>query len=359
MGSLTFQPDFAVHPGEILRETLEEHGMSQSELAIRIGQTEKAVSQMINGNASVSCETALKLERALGVPARFWNNLQSLWQEHQTTEAARSQLAEHPDWLKLIPWSELVARKVVEDVSDRAEKLSQALSFFGVADVPAWWKLWGRPGYSFKRTGNSIKHPGKVAAWLRLGEVAASQIDCQPYKRETFVAALSQIRSLTPKPLKTVWPQTVSLCASAGVAVTLTKPIPSAGIDGATRWLAKDRAMIQVSGRYQTEDSLWFAFFHEAAHIILHGKKAVFLEGIGADSAEENEANEFAANMLIPPKSGDLANLKRKTNAATQSAIGAFARSISVAPGIVRGRMQHDGLLHPSACHGLKRKIRR
>jgi HTH-type transcriptional regulator / antitoxin HigA len=357
MGGLTFQPDYAVHPGEILRESLEERGMAQSELAIRIGQTEKAVCQMVQGNAPVSCETALKLERALGMPARFWNNLQSIWQEQQVRDASREQLAEHPDWLKLIPWPELVTRGAVEDSTDKADRLARALAFFGVADVPAWWKLWGRPGYAFKRSGNSVKHPGKVAAWLRLGELAASRVECQPFDRDAFLAALKRIRSLTCQPLGSVWPEAVSLCAEAGVAVTLTKPIPSAGIDGATRWLTKDRALIQVSGRHQWEDVLWFAFFHEAGHVLMHGKRAIFLEGMGADSQEEHEANTFAANLLIPPAAGDLSSLKRRSMPATQKAIGDFARSIEVAPGIVRGRMQHDGLLAPSACHGLKRRI--
>ena len=64
-----FSPDFAVAPGVTLAETLSAKGMPQSELSIRTGLAEKTISQIMNGVAPISFDTALKLEAALGVPA--------------------------------------------------------------------------------------------------------------------------------------------------------------------------------------------------------------------------------------------------------------------------------------------------
>jgi addiction module HigA family antidote len=69
----TFSPDYAVAPGETLREVIEAKGISQTDLAIRTGLADKTISQIMNGVAPISFETAEKLEMVLGVPARFWN----------------------------------------------------------------------------------------------------------------------------------------------------------------------------------------------------------------------------------------------------------------------------------------------
>jgi len=77
MSTITlFQPDYAIHPGETLSETLEEIGMSQAELAQRMGRPLQMISEIIQGKKAITAETALQLERATGVPANFWNSSQ-------------------------------------------------------------------------------------------------------------------------------------------------------------------------------------------------------------------------------------------------------------------------------------------
>ena len=68
-----YTPDYAVPPGTTLKETLDEKGISQAQLAVRTGLAEKTISQIVNGIAPISYETAGKLELVLGIPARFWN----------------------------------------------------------------------------------------------------------------------------------------------------------------------------------------------------------------------------------------------------------------------------------------------
>jgi Zn-dependent peptidase ImmA (M78 family) len=143
------------------------------------------------------------------------------------------------------------------------------------------------------------------------------------------------------------------LCAQAGVAVVFVREIPGSGISGATRWLSAEKAMVLLSLRYKRDDQLWFTFFHEVGHILLHGKKAVFLEGEGQSDKDEKEreADRFAADILIPPK--DAAQLPYL---GSKAAIVEFAKSVGVSPGIVAGRWQHETQQY-SRFQDLKRKL--
>ena len=76
-----YSPDYAIPPGETIRELLETKGVTQADLAALSGLTEKTISQIINGTAPLSNETAEKLEMVLGVPARFWNTRESHYRE--------------------------------------------------------------------------------------------------------------------------------------------------------------------------------------------------------------------------------------------------------------------------------------
>jgi len=76
-----FQPDYAIPPGETLREILEERGMTQADLAIHTGMAEEMISKIISGNAPITHETAHRLELALGVSASFWNNRELAYRE--------------------------------------------------------------------------------------------------------------------------------------------------------------------------------------------------------------------------------------------------------------------------------------
>ena len=348
-----FSPDFAVAPGVTLAETLSAKGMPQSELSIRTGLAEKTISQIMNGVAPISFDTALKLEAALGVPARFWNNLERNYQEAQAQIAQAECLEADLAWLKTVPVRELVLGKFIEESTDKVRTLRDVLHFYGVTDVSAWNRLWVQPTVAFRRTRAKDLKVGAASAWIRMGEMIASQITCQPYDAAKFRAALGQLRELTVASPTTWHDEMVRRCAEAGIAVTFIPAIPGAGISGVTKWLSPEKALIQLSLLYKNDGSFWFTFFHEAAHVLLHGKKDVFLEGDSpSDDEKEREADEFARNLLIPRvKSSELKTLR------TERAIRDFARQIGVSAGIVVGRMQHDRVVYPNVFNSLKRKL--
>lgn len=348
-----YEPDYAVPPGRTLQETIESIGMSQTELALRTGRTLKTINEIIQGKAAITAETALQLERVLGVPARFWNNLERNYRADLASIEERNRFESSMAWASQFPRRELAKLGAISAVEGKAALVIEMLNFFGIASPDAWERTWTETNVAFRRSPAFQSSPGSVSAWLRLGELAARQIPCQAYDRARFRLAISSARSLTVKPIGFAQSELTRLCAQAGVAVVFVPELPKTHVSGATRWLSATKALIQLSLRYKSDDQLWFCFFHESAHILLHGKREVFLEEKCDENADEAEANEFARDTLIPPAryraftaSGDFSRV----------AIQRFAESIDIAPGIVVGRLQHDRLIAFSACNDLKQR---
>ncbi|MES0489856.1 MAG: HigA family addiction module antitoxin [Leptospirales bacterium] len=70
-----YKPDYSVHPGEYLEEVLESRGIKKTELAERLNVSEKHISQIVNAHVGLTSELSLQLEKALGISANIWNNM--------------------------------------------------------------------------------------------------------------------------------------------------------------------------------------------------------------------------------------------------------------------------------------------
>lgn len=351
MTSNQYVPDYLVPPGEILEEYLEGYSMTQTELADRTGLTKKTINEIIKGKSPITSETALKLERSLGRPAHFWNNLERQFQEDRSRLAEKKRLEKQLDWLKRVPVSQLTKLGWLPKQKDKVAQLTEVLRFFGVASPEQWATVWREHQVAYRQTKRFEACAESVSAWLRKGEIEARQIRCKPFKKKDFFKALNGIRDLTMEAPEVFQPQLVEMCASAGVAVVFVPELPKAGVYGATRWIG-NKAVIQLSLRYKSNDHLWFTFFHEAGHILKHGRKEIFIEGNGLDNEKEEEANAFARDRLIPQAA--LRKFIQSWDGRSLAPIETFAQKIKIAPGIVVGRLQHDKLLPNSHGNGLK-----
>ena len=125
--------DLAVPPGELLAEELEARGMTQKELAGRTGRPEQKISEIINGKKSITHDTALELEKVLGISAEFWVNLEASYQLTKARLREKSELERQEDWLEFFPVRELRARDCIPRTRDKRETVAALLRFFGVA----------------------------------------------------------------------------------------------------------------------------------------------------------------------------------------------------------------------------------
>lgn len=349
-----YAPDIVTPPGETLLEMLEERGMTQSDLADRTGRSKKTVNEIIKGKATITPATSLLLERVLGVSASFWNEREQQYRESLARQAERSSLEGQVSWLEQFPIKEMVKMKWIDGSDDLVESLSQVLSFFGIASPTQWKNVW-ETNVAYRQSPAFESDPFAVSAWLRKGEIEALQIDCAPYDADRFISALGVVRNLTMQSPEVFQSETIRVCAEAGVAVAFVPEIPKVRASGAARWISPTKGMIQVNLRYKTDDQLWFTFFHEAGHILKHGKRDVFIEDGGEQDAKEEEANKFAADFLIP--SAAYRTFAMRIGHYSKAEIVDFANRIGIAAGIVVGRLQHDKKLPVSNCNDLKKTL--
>ncbi len=330
-----FTPDYAIPPGETLKETMESLEMTQKELAKRTGLTVQSLNRIFKGEQPINYETAGKLELVTGVPARFWNDLEAQYREQLEKIRELENLKKNLDWLKTIPVSELQKRGLIAQSEEKSEQVREILKFFGVSAVSAWDEIWIKPKVAARRSPCFESIPGHAATWIRQGEIIAQKIECKPFDKKLFREMLNEIRGLTVEHPKVFIPRMQKLCSDAGVAVALVPEMKKVPWSGATKWISSNKAMIIINLRGKREDKFWFSFFHEAGHIVNDNKKNLYINDNSNDPVEQR-ADKFAESILFPGKCRELIpNLRSKQK------INSFAKEIGLSPGIVAGQYQY------------------
>lgn len=337
-------PDWISPPGETILDILEERGWSQSELAERTGYTRKHINQLIKGNASITEETALKLERVLGSTAGFWLSREAQYRELIARKSELEELKADVSWLQKLPIADMVRFGWIKKYPKKVYQVAECLRYFGVATVQAWKTKYENLVLAYHASDIFDRKEGSVIAWLRFGEQEAEGIGCSPFQKIILEENLTRMRSLVQEGNpRSFLPELKKLCCASGIVLVVAPSPSGCPVFGLTRWLNPDKALLMLSLRYKSNDQFWFSFFHEIAHLLLHGKRMLFLEGLqeSLDTKAEDEANRWAANFLIPKVfQGKLFALEQ-----SDSEITTFSDEIGIAPGIVIGRLQKEGLL--------------
>lgn len=339
-------PQIAFHPGENLSEKLDELGMGPKEFSVRTGKPEKTIIAILKGKSSITAEMAVQFENVLRIPAHFWLNIQRNYDEFVAREERKSLLKASIEWAKQFPLTEMIKKGWLPRNKPIETRTADLLAFFSISNHGAWedYYLNQHLKVAFRISLAHTKEPYAVSAWLRKGDLQASELFTGDYNEKKFKETLPEIKSVMAKHPIDFAKKLQSICLSSGVKVVYTPCLPKAPIAGSTRWL-NDTPLIQLSGRYKRNDSFWFTFFHEAGHIILHGKKDIFLEKIDYsdyDKNKEEEADNFAIRWTLTKEEEqeiiDAAPL-------TEFDIKMFAKKFNTHPAIIIGRLQHDELI--------------
>lgn len=336
---MVYNTNKSIHPGHIIYRSLERAGMTQKNLSERTGLTEKHISQILNGEASVTVETALLLENALGGSASFWINLEKNYQETKARLERIATIKEELPLLARFPYTELVKRGYVEHTTNKEKKVENLWKFFGVNSLSF---IQNTEAVAFRaRSGYEIKSEA-IAAWLRCGELDAREQSTSPFSEVTLKNSLAELKSLTVQSAEEFSNRVQKVLNSAGVALVYTPHFPGTGVSGAVRWVG-DNPIMQLSLFGSYADMFWFNLFHEIGHLILHGKKEKFIEFDKRDFSivqeKEKEADAFATKELIDQS---LYSDFLGTGDFSKAAIIRFAEKHKLSPGIIAGRLCHD-----------------
>lgn len=339
-------------PGETIEDLLDEKGWTKTEFAKRLGYSTKHVSELLAGKVPLTDDVAMALSSVLGSTASFWLEREARYREALKRQEAFDELENDAGWLDELPTPWLIKEELVQKYRHGGQQVSEVLRYFGVASVEAWRECYATPGAVFRTSPAFGRQAGAVAAWIRRAELAAEEIKTGPWDPVGFRQCLQELRALTrvTSPEEFI-PALTGACASHGVAVVFVPTPPKCPASGLTMW-RRGKALLVLSLRHKANDQLWFTFFHEAGHLLLHSKKMLFLEGMdGLDEELERQADDFARDILIPGKfSGELESLR------SASSVQRFAEKIGVHPGIVVGRLQRDGRIKWSQHNDLKQR---
>jgi plasmid maintenance system antidote protein VapI len=350
-----FRPDWTSAPGDTIADILEERSLSASDLAQRIACSPDEANALLQGRLALTRDIASRLETAFGVPTSFWMAREDMYRHQLERLQAKAAGSGASDWLKQLPVKEMIQFGWLRP--EKGEDLiTSCLRFFGTPDLDSWRATYRDilKGVAFRKSPSFPSQPGAVAAWIRQGELATTSIHCKPWNPHGFEAVLPAIRALTRKKDPNVFlPELITRCADYGVAVGVVRAPSKSRASGATRFLSPQRALLLLSFRYLTDDQFWFTFFHEAAHLLLHGDRGFFLEGPELlTTKEEHQASEFAASALVPPAFQQHFQALRDSH----MDVIRFARSVGVSPGIIVGQLQYQGRLPMHHLNKLKRR---
>ena len=349
----SFLPNWASPPGETISDFLEDQGLTDSDLARQIDLSADQVRSLLRGAYPLTQNLAYQLADSLGGSSSFW-----LAREVQY-RACLERVAQSELWVKTLPTKDMVNFGWLPRTKSLSEKVAACLEYFDVASVAEWFENYegAHRLAAFRQSPSFDSNEAAILAWLRKGEIEASQVNCNVWNENEFLAELSSIKKLTREKVPEHFiPILRQACAKHGVALVIAQAPNGCRASGATKFVSQEKALILMSERYLSDDHFWFTFFHEAAHLLLHSDKRLFIEGNEKrHTNEEAEADSFSQDILIPPEhQQEFRDLEVNAKAVIR-----FARKIGVSPGIVAGQMQHAGSCPRQMLNKLKVRYRK
>ena len=303
MDTLALKKSLLSTPGDTIQEQIDYIGMSQAELAERMGRSVSKLNELIKGKAPITKETAVKLEYVLGIDASFWLNLEKHYQEELLAIEQLEFLESCKSWVTGFPITALKKMQLIHDTTVKSDIAASLLKFFRVASPKEWSNLYEGHYMAFKIALEHMTDPKAISAWLRIGELQAEHTELTAFDKKKLTETLPEILEIMFKePVH--WKEKLQkVCASFGVALVYSPCLSKAPVYGAARWIKnKTVPLIQLTDRKKDYNAFWFSFYHEIAHIRYHNKSDIFIDGIDniqPDLGKEKEADDFACRMIF------------------------------------------------------------
>lgn len=347
-----FAPRWASAPGETMLDALSERSLSLEVFAASLRLDTKAIQSLLSGDTVIDAGLASLLAEVLGGSTAFW-----LAREEQYRRDL--ELREADRWVQSLPLKQMEARGWIELPQHWLARVEACLAYFDVDSLDNWNAHYLTRFHGARFRKSSIAHMSEpsLAAWLRQGEREVSRGPDRAWDSDLFKAKLSEAKQLTlVKDPRDFIPQLLHICGEAGVEVRVI-PVPqNCPVSGAARFV-DGRPLIQLSGRFLSDDHFWFTFFHEAAHVLLHDPDVTYVDALEKTDATrgvwEEEANAFAQDLLLPKSPS---STRSSTDKITARDIIRTAADAGVSPGIVVGQYQYLGILKYSEMNHLKRR---
>lgn len=339
--------EMIIHPGETLKEILEERDMSQKELSLRTGFSGKHISTVLNGEKNISVSFAKKLEYALNIDAEFWMNLQNQYDKeliefdelHSISEEEVSIFKSLKDIFAYI-----VKKGFIADIKQKEQSILELRKFFNVSNLDSIPSIVSAGAF---RAQTSVNYdPYVLFAWLKICESLSEKIETeyvpQEEQLEKLLALCPKIKELSLLPQEKFITELQNYFSSCGIAFVIIPAFEGVPVQGFIKTNQDGKTTIGMTFRQKRADIFWFTLFHEIGHFINGDSKQKFIDFESVENTRETKADNFAQKMLLD--SSAYSQFVNENNVSLKRIIS-FAESQNVAPSIVIGRLQHDKVI--------------
>lgn len=362
MNKIVYQELITFHPGYYVKDLIEDLAMTQDELAKRLQTTSKTVSDLVNGKINLTDEMAMKLSIVFGTSVNMWLNLNKTYIEKKIEIDRRVFDDEQIALIKNIDYKFWVNLGLVDPVTRAIDKVKELQRYFQVSNLAV---LQRRDFLvQFRTAIDEVNDTNIVSAnaWVQTAINMGRDIDVDPFDIKKLKAAIPVIRKMTTQSASEFYPTLKNLLASCGVVLVLLPNLKNCGVNGAVKWMSKEKVILAINDRRKYADTFWFSLFHELGHVLQKRLTMLIVSKQNEDLLEEDkllqkleeEADDFAQNILIPK---DEYNDFINQSIFTEYSIKKFANKINIHPGIIIGRLQKDNLLrYNTNLNSLKQK---
>lgn len=347
MNKIVYKELIAFHPGYYVKDLIDAQGMNQEELAKRLQTSGKYVSDLINGRVNLTEEMVLRLSIVFGTSTAMWLNLNKTFIEKKLEIESKIREGEECSLVKQIDYKFWVELNLVKPATKAIDKVRELQKYFKVSSLSV---LQQRDFLvQYRTTVSEIKDINVINAnaWVQTALNLGAQTCVQPFDKKTLMSQLGKIREMTIQEPEIFYPKMKKILADCGVALVVLPNLKNCGVNGAVKWMSKDKVVLAINDRRKYADSFWFSLFHELGHVmqqrikvLLISEKQDCLETNELLQKLETEADNFAQNILIPQK--EYQQFVEQTSYFDKNNITEFAEKLKIHPGIVVGRLQQD-----------------
>lgn len=346
--------EFIIHPGETLKEVLEDKNMLQEELAERTGFSPKHISEVVNGKKGISPKLAKSLEYVFGIPATFWINLQGIYDKEiiEFEEKNNISKSEFEIAKEIRPVLEYAVKlKLIDKISNDVESVLVSRNICGVQNLTYMEKILSSQ-VAYRTSTKQKVNQYILYTWQRVCELLAKkESNTNYYNKTLLINNLENIKKLmfeeNPnemiKKLKGIFNE-------CGITFELVEHFTGAPVQGFIE-KKENRMILCMTIRQSYADIFWFTLFHEIGHILNGDIEYNKIDYYVENEERENDADEFAKNILI--NKHDYNIYINKADFSKESIIE-FSKVQKVRPYIVVGRLQKDKKIEYSQYSDLK-----
>ena len=292
--------EFIIHPGETLKELIEENNMSQEELAQRTNFSAKHISQVINGKKRITAQFAKSLEYVFGINTTFWLNLQAIYDREIIDYKERNDITSKE--IEIAKKIEPILKysnslKLIDKYTNDIERVIIARNFCKITNLQNIEKVL-KLQIAYKKNNKNVDEY-MLYAWQRMCELIANKEELKnKYDKEVLLENIKKIkRVLNENNNKILIEKVKKYLEDSGIIFVLAKKFKGVEISG---FIEKnnEKIILCMADRRKIDNDFWFVLFHELSHILNEDIEGNRLEYYLEYADKEQKADAMAFDFL-------------------------------------------------------------